>query len=137
MSSRSVVLNLMVQLVHVKCHCHQHTLGQHIIFAAVRVSSEIHIFLDDGKGSFYLNAAIHSQLNTTITDQPFQAGFTKLFFLLRYLKNFVSFLHWRLAVVAFYAARLVWTTFAAATCVDGRFQHIAVGTLGMTCVRGD
>lgn len=70
-SSRSIVLDLMVPPVRVKHPSHDHTLGQHTVFAMASISSEFHIFLDDGKGTFRLNAAMYPQLNTTIINQTF------------------------------------------------------------------
>ena len=85
MGSGSVSLDLAVKLIHVEGHRNKDALCQYILCSTVWELSEFHVLFYLCKGSFHLNTSVHSELNATITCDPFQTFFPESLFCFRYM----------------------------------------------------
>ena len=89
---------------------HQHALRIYICLTAAEELPEFLIFLPQSKCSFRLDAAIYSQLDAFLADDPFEAFLTLPLELPRNTQAFEPSFFRNLPIPALYAFRLVWTT---------------------------
>ena len=123
-----------MKLVNVIGSGKKNTLSKHIFFSAVKISSEIHVFFDDGKAAFCLDASVHSELSPVFRCDPFQRFLPLLLHHFGYIKSFVSFFQWSLAVVAMDTFVFIRTPLTAFTFVYSHSTDIAVPVLTVTVI---
>ena len=126
-------LALMMQFINVVSNRDQDTLCQDIRITAVHVLPEVHILLHGRKRAFHLCAPVHPELDPPVGEYALKIFFPFLFFDLRYIQDFVSFLHRCFAVVVFYAFFFERASFAVIAPVDRHSTHVSARTLFGLC----
>jgi len=105
--STAVRLDLIVELVYVKCHGQQKEFSLHLYFPTQEKAPESHVLFEHPEGSFDLDGTVHTQQNTFIC---FNASFHLHTLPLKVLGNievFTALLKGNLTST-FYASFLVW-----------------------------
>ena len=125
MRSCFIALYFPVQFSDVVRDCHKDTFCINIFDASAFISSEFTIFFQFSKGTFCLNASVHSEHSSFFACDSVHAFFSLAYKLTRYFYFFESLILGHFPVAPFDAAILIWTSGTFKAFVFSYFPNVA------------